>query len=117
MAPLYRELCVSPTTSQCFKACLDVRADNWDISRELTDGDQEVSEQDEDSVQLDQETSQGPAEEDEEDTECECSGALEFLATGEKGDGLLEADYQGQADEEEDLFMGPWRSVKTGTFS
>lgn len=44
--------------------------------------------------------------EDEEDASGEGRGALKFLATGEEEEGLLRADDQGKADEEEDLDAG-----------
>lgn len=73
---------------------LDDGTHDRNVPGELADGDQEVSEQDKDAVQLNQEAGQRPAEQDQKDPEAEGGSALEFLAAGEEGDGLLEADYK-----------------------
>lgn len=82
---------------------MDVWANNGDVACERGNGCKEVSEKYKDAVQLDQEAGQWPAEEDEEDSGGECGSALELLAPGEKDKGLLQADDEGEANEEEDL--------------
>lgn len=69
----------------------------------MPDSNEEVSKQNEEPVQLDQEARQGPAEEDEEDTDAEGGGALELLGPGEEDQCLLDADDESQADQKEDL--------------
>lgn len=69
----------------------------------MSDCDEEVTKEDEQAVQLDQESSQGPAEEDENDTCRESGSSLELLRTGEKGYSLLDTDDECQSNDEEDL--------------
>lgn len=99
----YRQLSITPPTSQNLQPALDIRPNDGDVAGKLADGDEEIAEQNEQPVQFNQEASQRPAEEDEEDAGAEGSGAFELLRTGEEEEGLLEADDEGEADEEEDL--------------
>lgn len=69
----------------------------------MTNGDQKIAEEDKQAIQFDQEARQRPAEKNKEDPGGKGSGALEFLGTSEEDHGLLDADYEGEADEEEDL--------------
>jgi hypothetical protein len=69
----------------------------------LPDGNEEISKENEQAVQFNQEPGQGPAEEDEEDTGGEGGCSLEFLGAGEEDQCFLDADDEGQADQEEDL--------------
>lgn len=69
----------------------------------MTDSDEEISKQDEYSVELDEKAGQRPAEEDEKDTEGKCDGSFQLMWTGEKGESLLKADDESQPDEEKDL--------------
>lgn len=72
----------------------------------MADRSQEIAEEDEQAVQLDQEASERPAEENEENSKDEGRCAFELLAAGEEGESLFDADDEGQADEEEDLGWG-----------
>lgn len=101
---LYRQLGIPPAAGQRLQRRPDVRPHDGNVPRELADGHQEVAEEDEQPVQLDDEARERPAEEDEQDAGDEGGGALEFLAAREEGEGLFDADDEGEADEEEDLF-------------
>ncbi|RMD40808.1 hypothetical protein DV735_g4348, partial [Chaetothyriales sp. CBS 134920] len=85
------------------KSGLNVRADHGDIAGKGGDGGEEVAKQDEDAVSLDEEADQGPAEENEDNAGGEGGAALDLLASREKGDCLLQANDQDEADQEEDL--------------
>jgi hypothetical protein len=100
---LYREFGIAPPTSKNLQTALDIRSDNRDVASELPDGNEEISEENEQAVQFNQEPGQGPAEEDEEDTGGEGGCSLEFLGAGEEDQCFLDADDEGQADQEEDL--------------
>lgn len=82
---------------------LDIRPDNRDTARELTDGNQELTKENEYPVQFDKKPDQRPPEEDQGNPCGEGSGAFELLATGEESDSFLDSDDEGQAYEEEDL--------------
>lgn len=99
----YRELGVAPTTSENFQATLDIRSDHGDVPRELTDCNKEIPEQDEQAVQLDQKSSQRPAEQDEDDTGGEGGSSLEFLWAREERYSLLDTDDKSQSNNKEDL--------------
>lgn len=99
----YRELGIAPATRQNFQSALDIGSNHGNVSRELSDCNEEITEEDEQAVQLDQESSQGPAEKDENDTSGESGSSLEFLRTSEKSDCFLDTDDQGQSNDEEDL--------------
>jgi len=58
----YRQLGITATASQDFKAALDIRSNHRDVARELTNSDQEIAKEDKQAVQLDQEARQWPAE-------------------------------------------------------
>lgn len=90
---LYRQLGIPPSTGQRLQNLLNKGPYDGDIPRELANGDQEVAEEDEETVQLDYEPGERPAEEDEEDSGGEGGGAFEFLPAREEGEGLFEADY------------------------
>lgn len=91
----YRQLGVRPATCQNLQSALDIRPNHGNVTRKLPNGNQEIAKQDEQSVQLDQEPGQRPAEEDQDDAGGEGGGALEFLGAGEEGDGFLDADDKG----------------------
>lgn len=69
----------------------------------MTDRHEEVAEQDEQSVQFDEKSRQGPAEENEDDARAKGCSALEFLRPCEEDYCLLNADDESETDEEEDL--------------
>jgi hypothetical protein len=69
----------------------------------LTNSHQEVSKQNQYAVQFNKEADQRPSEENKQNAAGEGSCASEFLWTREECDCLLDADYEGEADEEEDL--------------
>ena len=100
---LYREFGIAPPTSKNLQPPLDIRSDNRDVASELPDSNEEISEENEQAIQFNQEPGQGPAEEDEEDTGGEGGCSLEFLGAGEEDQCFLDADDEGQADQEEDL--------------
>lgn len=104
----YRELSIAPPTGKNLQPTLDVRPYHGDVACKLADSDKEVAEQDEQAVKFNQESSQGPAEEDKEDTGGECGGALEFLRAREEDHGFLKTDDQGQSNKEEDLGIVSW---------
>lgn len=91
----YRQLSITPPTSQNLHPTLDIRPNNRDIARKLANSNEEVSKQNEQTVQLDQEARQRPAEENEEDTGAEGGCAFELLGAGEEDQCLLEADDEG----------------------
>jgi hypothetical protein len=99
----YRELGIAPATCKNFQSALNIRSYHGHVTRELTDRDKEITKQDEQAVELYQESSQGPAEQNEEDTDCESSCSLKFLRAGEKDDGLLDSNDESQSDQEKDL--------------
>jgi hypothetical protein len=101
----YREFGVAPATCKDFQSTLDIRSYHGNIPRELTDRNQKIPKQDEQAVEFCQESSQGPAEEDEEDTSGKSGSSLELLRAGEKDNGLLDTNDESQADEEEDLVL------------
>lgn len=71
----------------------------------MTDRDKEVAKQDEQAIEFNQEPSQGPTEENKEDTGGESGSALEFLWAREEDYGFLDTNDQGQSDEKEDLVL------------
>lgn len=108
----YRKLGIAPPTSKHLQPTLDIRPYHRDVARKLTDGDQEVAKQDEQAVEFYQKPSQGPAEENKEDTSGESSSALEFLRAREEDRGFPDANNQSQSDEKEDLAL----SVRCNSF-
>lgn len=107
----YRELSIAPATCKNFQPALDIRSYHGDVTRELADCDKEIAEKDKQAVEFYQESSQRPAEEDEENTSGESGSSLEFLRTGEKDNGLLDTDDESQSDNEEDLGFVSWVHV------
>lgn len=102
---LYRELGVASASGENLQSTLNIRPYHWDVAGELTDRDEEITEQDEQSIQFDQKAGQGPAEEDEKDSGGEGGGSFELLRAGEEDYGLLDADDERQSDDEEDLVL------------
>lgn len=103
MTSLYWQFVVAPSPCQNFQASLDVRSNHWDVARKLANCNEEVTEEDKEAVEFDQEPGEWPAEEDQDDSDGEGGGALEFLGPSEEDHGLLDTDDEGQADQEEDL--------------
>lgn len=76
---------------------------NGDIGREAGYGSQEVTEEDEEAVKLDDESNKGPSEKDEDDAGYEGGRTFPFLPSCEEYKGLLEANDDGEANDEEYL--------------
>lgn len=104
---LYRQLSIAAPTRQRLQTSLDVRPHNGDVTRKLAYGDEEVAEEDEQTVQLDEEAGERPAQQDEKNSGREGDSPLDLLTTGEECDGLLPTDYEREADQEKDL-CGVW---------
>ena len=81
----------------------DIRADDGYVSRESSDCAQEIPKEDEDAPQLDEESYQGPPEEDERNSREEGGGAFRLLFPCEEEQGLCRSDDDREADEEQDL--------------
>lgn len=108
MLESYRKLSIAPPTGKNLQPSLNVRPYHGDVACKLANSDKEVAEQDKQAVKFDQESSQGPAEEDKEDTGGECGSALKFLRAREEDHGFLQTDNQGQSNEEENLGIVSW---------
>ena len=91
---LYRQLRISPPTSQRLQRLSNIRSNDWDIPSKLANRNQEIPEQYEKTVQLDDESRQRPTEEDQEDACEKGDGAFDLLAAREEGDGFVQADYE-----------------------
>ena len=101
--PLYRKLGVPPPQPDPVHQHADVWSYDRYVPAEASDGAEEVAEEDYDAVELDAEAYQGPAQEDESQTAEECRGALCLLFPREEEERFLRSDYDGEADEEENL--------------
>lgn len=66
---------------------------------------EEVAKQHEDAIQLDHEADERPPQQNQQDARDEGGGAGDLLAAGEEEEGFLEADEEGEAADEEDLFF------------
>lgn len=60
----YWQLCISPPATQLRQCCLDIRTDDRDVSGEGADRRKEVTEQNEDAVELDQKSCKWPTKKD-----------------------------------------------------
>lgn len=99
----YRQLSISSPTRDLFQCHLNVWTHDWDITREGGDGREEISKEDENAVEFDEKPCQGPPQQYETYPCHECSCAFELLTSREEGEGLLDSDNEGEADQEEDL--------------
>lgn len=82
---------------------MNVGANDGNVASERADGSKEVSEQDKNTICLDNETGQGPSEEDQEYTSHKSCRSFQFLPSCEEDESLLKTDDEGQANEEENL--------------
>lgn len=108
---LYWQLRVPPPPSQYLQSLSDIRTDDRDIPSELANRDKEIPKQDKQTVKLNDESRQRPAEEDQENSSNEGDGPFYLLAAGEEGDCFVEADDKTQTDEKEDLIEVSIRSL------
>jgi hypothetical protein len=92
-----------PRTPETLERARDIRPHNRHVSDEAGNRSEEVAKQDKDAVELNEEADEGPPGENQRDAYCEGERALPLLAAREEGERFCRADYERQADEEEDL--------------
>ena len=83
---LYWQLRVPSPPSQYLESLFDIRPDDGDIPSKLANRNQEIPKQDKQTVKLNDEPCQWPAEEDQENPCHEGNGPFHLLAAGEEGD-------------------------------
>jgi len=81
----------------------NVRPNHGDTANEAGYRGEEITEQDKQSVELNDEANEGPSQENQDDAESKGSGASPFLATSEEEAGLIRADDDSETYQEEDL--------------
>jgi len=96
LSPLDRQILVLvsfPGLLACLlKTPCEVRSHNWDVVRKSSYRLEELAKQYKDAVNLDEETDQWPAEEDEDDACDEGCRALDLLAAREEEEGSLDSE-------------------------
>jgi hypothetical protein len=92
-----------PRTPETLERARNIRPHNRHVPDEAGNRSEEVAKQDEDAVELNEEADKGPPGEDQRDAGREGERALPLLAAREEGERFCRADYERQADEEEDL--------------
>jgi hypothetical protein len=92
-----------PRTAETLERARNIRPHNRHVSDEAGNRSEEVAKQDEDAVELHEEADEGPPGENQRDAYCEGERALPLLAAREEGERFCRADYERQADKEEDL--------------
>ncbi|RYP03060.1 hypothetical protein DL764_005409 [Monosporascus ibericus] len=94
----------------------DVGPDDGQAPSEAGDGAEEVAEEYEDAVELDAEADERPPQQDQQEPRKEGCRALGLLPPREEQQRLLWADYDGEADEEEDLLRRGAKKVGFRSF-
>lgn len=97
------QLGIPPPQPRPIDCHANIRADDGQTPRESRNRAQEVPEQHGDAVRLDDEADKRPLEQDQGQAGEEGGRAFCFLFAREEEEGFGRADYDGQADEEEEL--------------
>lgn len=98
-----RQLGVSLPTGQHPQSFCNIWSNHGDTADEAGYGRKEIAEQDKQSVKLNDEANEGPAQEYQGDADSKGSGASPFLSASEEETGLIRSDDDSEAYEEEDL--------------
>jgi hypothetical protein len=90
-------------SAQHIQALCNPRPNHGYTSDEPRNGCKEVTKQDQNAIQLNDEAKEGPAHEYECDANAKSQRAFPFLFAREEGEGFRCANYEREADEEENL--------------
>ena len=99
----YRQLSIPPPQPRSINCHANIRADDGQTPCESCNRAQEVPEQHGDTVSLDDKADKCPLEQDQDQAGEEGGRAFCFLFAREEEESFGRADYDGQADEEEEL--------------
>lgn len=111
---LDRQIRVSRCTTYCLQGLCNVWPNDGYVANEARNSREKVAKQNEYAVQLDHETDECPAHEDERYAGDKGEGAFPLLLAGEEGDRLGGSDDERESDYEEYLFAWALGTLRQG---